>query len=30
MEEAIKAFVEKREATFGKMADVKNFDEAGN
>ena len=29
-EEAIKAFVEKREATFGKMADVKNFDEAGN
>ena len=30
MKEAIKAFVEKREATFGKMADVKNFDEAGN
>ena len=30
MEEAIKAFVEKREATFGKMADVKNFDEAGS
>ena len=30
MEEAIKAFVEKREATFGKMTDVKNFDEAGN
>ena len=30
MEEAIKAFNEKREATFGKMADVKNFDEAGN
>ena len=30
MEEAIKAFVEKREATFGKMADVKNFDEVGN
>ena len=30
MEEAIKAFVEKREATFGKMADVKNFDEAYN
>jgi len=30
MEEAIKAFVEKRDATFGKMADVKNFDEAGN
>ena len=30
MEEAIKAFVEKREATFGKMADVKNFDEADN
>ena len=30
MEEAIKAFVEKREATFGKMADVKNFYEAGN
>ena len=30
MEEAIKAFGEKREATFGKMADVKNFDEAGN
>ena len=30
MEEAIKAFVEKREATFGKMADVKNLDEAGN
>ena len=25
MEEAIKAFVEKREATFGKMADVKNL-----
>ena len=30
MEEAIKAFVEKREATFGKMADVQNFDEAGS
>ena len=30
MTEAISAFLEKREATFKKLADVKDFDETGS